>query len=37
MMKDFVGNLYDYTYFALKANNVQINDGSENDITFSRE
>ena len=37
MMKDFVGNLYDYNYCAQKANSDQIDDDSDNEIIVSVE
>ena len=37
MMKDFVGNLYDYNYCAQKLNNDQMDDDSDNKIVVSVE
>ena len=37
MMKDFVGNLYDYNYCAQKLNNDQMDDDSDNEIVVSVE
>ena len=33
MMKDIVGDLYDYNYCAKRANNDHIDDDSDNEIT----
>ena len=37
MMKDIVGDLYDYNYLAKKANNDHIDADSDNEITASVE
>ena len=37
MMKDFVGNLYDYNYYAQKTHNDQVDDNSDNETIVSVE